>query len=164
MPCAIFFGKSGDDELCLVIDELDADEVGRRLQDCKKGFARLEVDRRSLWLSARNVWYVEDRPRAEGTVDSAADAGSNVDAELRSRLAGTHRARHDYFDPARTFEQVMDAAGWLRGAWERRSSDLGEALDELRSACEAFSAALSSQEGRVETAPYRDPLADEYRR
>ncbi len=167
VPCAIFLRGSNDERFSLLVDDLDADKVGMILRDSKKGLARLVVNERALWLNARNVWYVEDRPYAgDASVSKTDDETSTVDAEtstvseLEGRVGGRYQERDREVDPERAYERIMDATRRLRTAWQDGSGDLEDALYKLKVGCEVFSNALASSRGTS----FRHPLPEDHRR
>ena len=61
MPCAVVFGATNDVRHYVVLKKTAA-EVAVALGRARDEFGEFEDENgKSLWISARNVWYIEDR-------------------------------------------------------------------------------------------------------
>ena len=61
MPCAVVFGATNEVRHYVVL-KMTAAEVAVALGRARDEFGQFEDENgKSLWISARNVWYIEDR-------------------------------------------------------------------------------------------------------
>jgi hypothetical protein len=65
MPCAVVFGATNEVRHYVVL-KMTAAEVAVALGRARDEFGQFEDENgKSLWISARNVWYIEDRDDRE---------------------------------------------------------------------------------------------------
>jgi hypothetical protein len=61
MPCAVVFGATNEVRHYVVLKKTAA-EVATDLARARDEFGEFEDEKgRPVWISARNVWYIEDR-------------------------------------------------------------------------------------------------------
>jgi hypothetical protein len=70
MPCAVVFGATNEVRHYVVLKKT-AHEVAVALGRARDEFGQFEDENgKSLWISARNVWYIEDREEQQAAAAS----------------------------------------------------------------------------------------------